>query len=51
MLTWTIALIAIGVWGTTTLLYLRKPIGRALAERRKRREMAAKIRAQQSGKG
>jgi hypothetical protein len=47
MLTWTIALIALALWTTATLLYLRPQIKRALAARAKRREMEAKIRAEQ----
>jgi hypothetical protein len=48
MLTWIIGLIAVALWTTATLLYLRGPIKRALAERRKRKEMEAKIREAQA---
>ena len=48
MFNWIVALIAIGLWTAATLLYLRGPIKRSLAARRQRREMEAKIRAQQA---
>lgn len=48
MFNWIVALIAFGLWTLATLMYLRPTIKRALAERGKRREMAAKIRAQQA---
>ena len=47
MFNWIVALIALALWTTATLLYLRPYIRRALAARAKRREMEAKIRAQQ----
>lgn len=45
MLTWTVALIALALWATATLLYLRRNIAGAIISWRKRREMQAKIRA------
>jgi hypothetical protein len=48
MFNWVVAAIAFGLWTLATLLYLRPYIKRALAERGKRREMAAKIREQQA---
>lgn len=44
MFNWIVAFLAIGLWTAATLLYLRKPIARAWAQRRKRKEVEAQIR-------
>lgn len=44
MFNWIIGFIALALWVAATLLYLRGHIARAWAERRKRKEVEAKIR-------
>ncbi len=48
MFNWIVASIALGLWTIATLLYLRGPIMRRLAERRKQREALEKAREQQA---
>ncbi len=48
MFNWIVGSIAILLWIAATLLYLRRPIAQMLADRRKQREVAAKIREQQA---
>ena len=48
MFNWIVGSIAILLWIVATLLYRRRPIAQMLADRRKQREIAAKVRELQA---